>query len=213
MLSSWYSYSGLIRRFKLPDFFLHDTLKKELRVIGIDDAPFDKFDPLQKFVLVVATVFRGGSFMDGMLSTHVEKDGEDATLRIVEMINECKFKPQIQAIFLGGIAVAGFNVINPISIYKETGIPVIVVIRDYPDFKKIFSALEKLGMNKKIGIIEKLPKPVKIDSIYIQNIGISKKDCLKLLNITCTHSNIPEPLRIAHLIAAGISEGESKGRA
>jgi len=188
-------------------------MKKELRVIGIDDAPFDKFDPLQKYVLVVGTIFRGGSFMDGMLSTHVEKDGEDATLRIVEMINNCKFKPQLQAIFLGGIAVAGFNVINPITLNKETGIPVVVVIRDYPDFKKMFSALEKIGMKNKISIIEKLPKPSKVNKIYIQNIGISRKDCLKLLNITCTHSNIPEPLRVAHLIAAGISDGESRGRA
>jgi hypothetical protein len=188
-------------------------MKRELRVIGIDDAPFDKFDPLQKYVFVVGTVFRGGSFMDGMLSTHVEKDGEDATFRIVEMINNCKFKPQLQALFLGGIAVAGFNVINPITLNKETGIPVIIVIRDYPDFKKIFSALEKIGMKKKIGIIEKLPKPSKVNSIYIQNIGISKKDSLKLLNITCTHSNIPEPLRVAHLIASGVSEGESRGRA
>lgn len=188
-------------------------MKRELRVIGIDDAPFDKFDPLQKYVLVVGTIFRGGSFMDGMLSTHVEKDGEDATFRIVEMINNCKFKPQLQAIFLGGIAVAGFNVINPIVVNKETGIPVIVVIRDYPDYKKMFTALEKIGMKKKISIIEKLPKPTKVNSIYIQNIGISKKDSLKLLNITCTHSNFPEPLRVAHLIAAGISEGESRGRA
>jgi endonuclease V-like protein UPF0215 family len=188
-------------------------MKKELRVIGIDDAPFDKFDPLQEYVLVIGTVFRGGSFMDGMLSTHVEKDGEDATLRIVEMINECKFKPQLQAIFLNGVAVAGFNVINPVTLNKETGIPVVVVIRDYPDYKKMFAALEKLGMQKKIGIIEKLPKPSKVDDIYVQNIGISRKETLKLLNITRTQSHIPEPLRVAHLIAAGISEGESRGRA
>ncbi len=188
-------------------------MKREIRVIGIDDAPFDKFDPLQKYVLVVGTIFRGGSFLDGMLSTHVEKDGEDATLRIVEMINNCKFKPQLQAIFLNGVAVAGFNVINPIIMNKETGIPVIVIIRNYPDYKKMFSALEKLGMQKKIGIIEKLPKPSKVDDIYVQNIGISRKDTLKLLNITRTHSHIPEPLRVAHLIASGISEGESRGRA
>jgi endonuclease V-like protein UPF0215 family len=188
-------------------------MKKEPRVIGIDDAPFDKFDPMQRHVLVVGTVFRGGSFMDGMLSTHVDKDGEDATLRIVEMINDCKFKPQVRAIFLNGIAVAGFNVINPITLSKETGIPVIVVIRDYPDYKKIFSALEKLGMKKKIEMIKKIPKPVKMNDIYVQNIGISKAETKKLLKICCTHSNIPEAIRASHLIASGIADGESRGRA
>jgi len=188
-------------------------MKKELRVIGIDDAPFDKFDPMQKYVLVVGTVFRGGSFMDGMLSTHVEKDGEDATLRLVEMINECKFRSQIKAVFLDGIAVAGFNIINPISLNKETGIPVVVVIRDYPDYNKIFFALEKLNMKKKIELIKKIPKPIKMNYIYVQNIGISKAETKKLLNICCTHSNIPEAVRVAHLIASGIVDGESRGRA
>ena len=97
--------------------------------------------------------------MDGLLSCHVEKDGEDATVRIIEMINDCKFKPQIQAIFLKGIAVAGFNVINPASLNKETGIPVIIVIRDYPDYKKIYAALKGIGMDKKIDIIKNMPKP------------------------------------------------------
>lgn len=188
-------------------------MKKELRVIGIEDAPFDKFDPLQKYVLVVATLFRGGEFMDGLLSCHVEKDGEDATVRIIEMINDCKFKRQIQAIFLKGIAVAGFNVINPQVLHKETKIPVIIVIRDFPDYKKIFSALENLGMEKKINIIKKMPKPVKIGEIYVQHIGISLEDTKEVLRIACTHSNVPEAIRVAHLIASGVVDGQSRGRA
>jgi len=188
-------------------------MKKELRVIGIDDAPFDKFDPLQKYVLVIGTVYRGGSFMDGLLSCYVEKDGEDATMRIIEMINECKFRPQIQAVFLDGIAVAGFNIINPIVLNKETRIPVIVVIREYPDYKKLFSALEGLGMKKKIRIIKKMPKPVKISNVYVQNIGISLEDTKELLRITCSRANVPEAIRVAHLIASGITDGQSRGRA
>ena len=188
-------------------------MKKELRVIGIEDAPFDKFDPLQKYVLVVGTLFRGGHFMDGLLSTYVEKDGEDATIKLIEMINECKFKPQIQAIFLKGIAVAGFNVINPHALHKETKTPVIIVIRDYPNYKKIYATLEKIGMQKKKEIINKMPKPVKVGEIYVQPVGISLEDTKKLLKITCTHSNVPEAIRVAHLIVSGISNGQSRGRA
>ncbi|MBW2990245.1 DUF99 family protein [Candidatus Woesearchaeota archaeon] len=188
-------------------------MKKELRVIGIDDAPFDKFDPLQKYVLVVGTVYRGGNFMDGLLSCYVEKDGEDATLKIIEMIKDSKFRPQIQAVFLDGIAVAGFNVINPKSLHKETSIPVVVVIRDYPDYKKLFSALEKLGMDKKIDIIKNMPKPVKINDIYVQHVGINLEKTKELLRITCSRANVPEAIRVAHLIASGVSDGQSRGRA
>ena len=46
-------------------------MKKEIRVLGIDDAPFE-FD--QKEVLVIGTFFRGGQSLDGVLSTYVQKD-------------------------------------------------------------------------------------------------------------------------------------------
>lgn len=194
-------------------------MKKELRVVGIEDAPFDKFDPLQKYVRVVGALFRGGDFMDGLLSCHVEKDGEDATIELIEMINECKFKPQIQAIFLKGIAVAGFNIINPPALYKETKIPVIIVIRDYPNYKKIYAALDGIGMQKKKDVIKKMPRPVKVKlagdkgDIYVQHVGIDLEKTKELLRITCTHSNVPEAIRVAHLIASGISDGQSRGRA
>ncbi|MFH0870399.1 MAG: DUF99 family protein [archaeon] len=187
--------------------------KKELRVIGFDDSPFDKFDPNQSPVLVVGSVFRGGEFMDGLLSCYVDKDGEDATLKLINLVNSCKFKLQLQAIFLDGIAFAGFNVVNIFSLNRMTGIPVVVVVRDNPDMDKIFSALEKLGMKKKVELLKKFPKPVNVNGVYVQSIGMSIDDTKKLLKVCCTRANIPEALRFSHLVASGIVEGESRGRA
>ena len=108
--------------------------KKEMRVNGIDDSPFNKFK--DKEILVVGVVMRGGLFVDGILSTKVDVDGNNATDKIIKMVNKCKFKPQLQCIFLNGIAVAGFNVIDVQKLSKKTKIPVIVVIRTNPDIKK-----------------------------------------------------------------------------
>ncbi|MBI2656199.1 DUF99 family protein, partial [Candidatus Woesearchaeota archaeon] len=69
-------------------------VKKEIRVIGIDDSPFNKFN--DKKVLVVGVVMRGGSWVDGILSTKVDVDGSDSTKKLIGMINKCKFKPQLQ---------------------------------------------------------------------------------------------------------------------
>lgn len=186
-------------------------LRREIRIIGIDDAPFDKFKG--KDVLIIGALYRGGHFIDGVLSTKAKVDGRDSTEKIAQMINKSKFKQQIRAIFLNGIAVGGFNVIDLFELNKKTKIPVIAVIRDYPDFQKIFSALKKIGMKEKIKLIEQLPKPTKVNKIYIQHIGISLEKAKDMLRITCTHSFIPEPIRVAHLIGAGIIKGESKGRA
>ncbi|MFH1917182.1 MAG: DUF99 family protein [Nanoarchaeota archaeon] len=186
-------------------------LKKESRIIGIDDGPFDKFK--DKEALIVGTVFRGGQYLDGILTTRVSIDGFDATYNIIQMIKKSKWKSQIRAIMLDGIAVAGFNVINIKNLHKETGIPVIVIIRQYPDYEGMFRALKKLGMNEKIKLIETIEKPEKVNTIYIQREGISIREALALLKITCTHAKIPEPVRIAHIIASGLSTGESKGAA
>lgn len=186
-------------------------MKKEVRVLGIDDGPFDKFN--DKEVIVIGTVYRGGSFIDGVLSTKVKVDGDDSTEKLVEMINKCKFKPQLQTIILDGIAVGGFNVIDVKELNKKTKIPVIVVMRDYPDFKKIEKALTKLNHEEKIKLLKKAGKVYQLGEIFIQAIGLTLKQAEEIINITCTHSLIPEPLRVAHLIASGVVDGESRGRA
>ncbi len=187
--------------------------KKQIRLLGIDDASFEKGD---EQVLVIATFFRGGQSMDGVLSTHVHVDGDDATDKVIQMINNSKFKSQIQAILLDGIAFGGFNVVNIEGVWKHTGIPAIVVVRKMPDFDKLEKTLRKLGMEKKYQLMEKAGKPKKITlsqgTIHIQTAGISFAEAEQIIKLSCTHSNIPEPIRAAHLIGAGIVRGESTGR-
>ena len=186
-------------------------LKKEIRVIGIDDAPFNKFG--KGNVLVVGAVFRGGLWLDGILSTKVRIDGNNATKKITEMINKCKFKPQLQCILLDGIAVGGFNVIDVKELSKKTKLPVMVIIRRKPDIKNIKEILIKLNKKNKIKLLEKAGSVVPIEKIYVQLTGLSIEKAKEILKITCTRSLIPEAIRIAHLIASGITYGESRGKA
>jgi hypothetical protein len=46
----------------------------------------------------------------------------------------------------------------------------------------------------------------------MQIVGITRSDAEKLVKLTSTRSLLPEPLRVAHLIATGIVRGESVGR-
>ena len=186
-------------------------MKKEARFVGFDDAPFNKFK--DKNVLVVGTFFRGGSSLDGILSFKVKVDGSDSTSKLVKSINKSKFKPQLQCVFLDGIAFGGFNVIDVKELNKKTKLPVIVVIRRKPDIANIKGLLNKLKMSKKIKLIEKAGEVKKIGDVYCQLTGIDVPKAKEILKIACTRSYLPEPIRVAHLIAAGISTGESKGNA
>lgn len=189
-------------------------LKKEIRILGIDDAPHTRS---QENVLVIAPFFRGGHFMDGLLSTTIKRDGDDATVKIIEMVNKSKFRSQLQAILTDGIAFGGFNVFNIEAVAKHTGIPTITIIRKYPDFTSIKATLKKLGMEKKYQLMEIAGKPERVDlkrgHVWFQHKGCTLEQAKKFIILTATHSYIPEPIRIAHIIGQGIVEGESKGRA
>ena len=52
-----------------------------------------------------------------------------------------------------------------------------------------------------------------VRGVYVQRAGLSLGEARDLLAATTLHGNLPEPLRLAHLIAGGIVTGKSRGRA
>lgn len=184
--------------------------KKEIRFVGIDDSPYTKSD---KASLLIGTFFRGGLALDGVMSCSAAVDGDDATESIAGMILKSRFRRQIQCIFLDGIAVAGFNVVDVQELHQRTKMPVIVVMRRYPDLDGMRKALVKMGQERKFAVIQKAGPITRMNNILIQRIGLSSTQAKEFLTIACTRSFLPEPIRVAHLIAAGVVRGESRGRA
>lgn len=186
-------------------------MKKEIRVLGIDDSPFDKFK--DRYVTVLGVFFRGGSYADGVVSTKIRVDGNNSTRKLAEMVNGSRFKSQLKCVFIDGINMAGFNVIDIHRLNALIGLPVIVIVRRKPDTENIKRVLKKLGMESKIRLLDKAGPPVKAGKVFIQFAGISFEKAAELVKLTATHSFIPEPVRVAHLIGAALVKGESKGNA
>ncbi len=189
-------------------------IKDEIRIIAWDDCAF-RFR--QKQVLVVGAVFRGGKFLDGLLSTKIKKDGMDATEKMINAIKKSRHFDQLSLVMLDGISYAGFNLIDIKELNKKTKLPVITIQRKLPNIKKFSDTMKMFkDYKKRIAIVKKAGKfyryKVPAGQVFYQRHGISDDSCRKILDITCIRSNVPEPLRVAHLIASGLS-GESKGRA
>lgn len=190
-------------------------IKQEIRILGIDDAPFPPHT--KNDVMLIGTVFRGGTWLDGVLRTYIAGDGEDSTSKIIKMVNETRHKDQIGVIMLDGITFGGFNIANIKEIFRKTGIPVIVIMRKFPNFEKIKKALMRFEDHEKrwsfvlnAGTVYKIENN---EPIYIQIHGIDLEDAKRIVSLSTTRSAIPEPIRAAHLIAAGVETGESKGSA
>ena len=180
-------------------------------VAGFDDAPFHQDS--RRRVLIVGTVF-AGSRLDGVLSGYVRRDGVNATRTLLDLVQNSRFYPQLQAVFLQGIAFGGFNVIDIHRLHEQLGLPVIVISRVEPDLVKIKSALlhQVPGGRRKWQLIEKAGTMEKLGGVYVQRIGLDAERTAALIARFATNSVIPEPLRTAHLIAGGVMLGESRHR-
>lgn len=181
-------------------------------VVGFDDAPFERNH--RGDVLVVGAVF-AGTRLDAVLSTRVRRDGANAAVKLVASLEQSRFVPQLQAILLQGIAFAGFNVIDLHELRHGTGLPVLVVTRRRPDLKAIREALMHRvpGGARKWRLIERAGPMEPLGGVYVQRAGISPGDAERLLTRLQLNGRMPEPLRVAHLVAGGVTTGESRHRA
>jgi len=190
-------------------------MKKSIRLLGIDDSPFNF---KEKYSTVVGVITRGANYLEGVISNKVTIDGSDATFVCINMIKKTRHKKQLRAILIDGVAIGGFNVIDIQEIFDETNLPVITVTRDYPDYTSIQLALKKHfdDWEKRYKIISKgelYEIKTKYNPIFIKCSGLCIDKAKEIINISTIRGVIPEPIRMAHIIASGITRGESYGKA
>jgi uncharacterized protein len=104
------------------------------------------------------------------------------------------------------------------ALHKAIERPVVTVTREKPDLKAIETALRRrfedweprLARMSRHGI-EAVRSQA--GTLWVSYVGADRRAVQEALALTRVRGILPEPLRIAHLMAAGIARGESKGRA
>jgi len=189
-------------------------MKQQIRVLGIDDSPFKFKD--QK-ALVVGALVRVPSYLEGVMKTEVTVDGSDSSRQIVDMVSRSRYRDQIKAIMIDGIALAGFNVIDLELVHSALRVPVLTVTRDRPDFEKMKAALMKYfsDWRERYELITRLELR-QIDTehkpLYACGLGLGWDEFEQLIRLSTVRGAVPEPVRIAHLVSAAMVRGESYGR-
>lgn len=190
-------------------------MKRQIRILGIDDAPFT-FQ--QKYAFIIGVVMRGGQYIECVLRSEVAIDGTDATDILTDMVRTTRHRNQLKAVMIDGIALGGFNIIDIQTFYENIQIPIITITRDKPDFQKIKTALQnnffdwvdrwKLLHQGTLHEVTTRHNP-----IFVKCFGIDFDEVKEIIKLTTIRGVIPEPIRVAHLIASGITRGESYGKA
>jgi endonuclease V-like protein UPF0215 family len=182
-----------------------------LKVLGFDDGPFpsDWTGP----VLVVGAMYHGGEFLEGVLCTHITKDGDDATERLIAAVTGSRFQAQLHGLLLHGVTLGGFNVVDLPRLHHDTGRPVLSVMRKEPDLAAMQAALAKVPNGAAKWERLRAAGPVReLNGLFVQPHGLSDAEAQALLRLITRRGKFPEPLRAAHLIAGGLATGESRGR-
>ena len=126
--------------------------EKSLRVIGFDDAPFQRSDVDVNLSGVVCSTTR----FEGMLWGRATRDGFDATEVISRMVLESKYHEQLHAVLLDGIAIGGLNVIDLPLLSERLALPCIAVMRKEPDLGAMRSVIERLpDPDRRLALLEK----------------------------------------------------------
>ncbi len=190
-------------------------MKPKSRFLGIDDGPFRFGDEV---VPLVGVAVQAPAYIEGVLVGRAHVDGRDATERILGMVRKSRYREGLRMMFLNGIAVGGFNVIDLDALHDELGVPVVTVTRRAPDLDAIRGALRRkfedwedrwaLIQDRTVEEVTTRHTP-----LHVTYVGATRSEVIEALALTTVRGALPEPLRVAHLVAAATVKGESHGRA
>lgn len=180
-------------------------------VLGIDDAPFEKGQHAE--VPIVGVVMEGATLVEGVALTSFPVDGDGATAFLARWIGGLRWHAAVQAVVLGGVTVAGLGLIDLQRLAADLGQPVLAVTRRDTRQSELRRALEAAGLTDRVPILERLPAARRVrDGLHVTAAGIGPAAAERLLAATLGKANLPEPLRVAHLIGAALVRGASRGR-
>src|SRR5213594_3181924 len=180
------------------------------RIIGIDDGPFTKH---QETAPLVAALLEG-PHLQKVHATRITVDGLDATEKALRLIRRWKPVP----ILLSGVTFAGFNLIDPHILHRSYRIPVIVVVGSRPDNRAVKRALVKHFPDWKrrwriissLGPLRTVRTSLGEPPIYFEFFGCSRREATSLLKAYSYISRLPEPIRVAGLVATGLFGAKTK---
>ncbi|WP_460123659.1 endonuclease dU [Stetteria hydrogenophila] len=138
-------------------------------------------------------------------------DGLEASGVIAHLaVSACRARPD--AVLLDSVTIAGFNVVSPPALVKLTGASVIVAYTYKPAYERLAPALAHapgpLGVRSRVLSI--VDRAVRVDTpkgpLYLVTWGTTPERATALVSRLQIHARIPEPLRVAHMVASAASE-------
>ncbi len=186
--------------------------KRGIRALGVSES-FKK-DLGRKSVLA-GVVIRGDMVVDGFVFGAATLEGDDATDAVLDMFRRLN-RNDVNVIILSGAVISLYNIIDVDKVGEETKTPVICVTfeesegleptikRHFPqDWTRKVEAYRKLGGRETVKLKTGYP-------IYVRTYGLDSNQAKKTLDKFTLQGAIPEPIRLARIMAKAKLEADMK---
>jgi len=180
--------------------------KKGFRALGISES-FVK--GVSEESILAGVVMRADMTIDGFTFSKATVGGMDATEKILEMYRNLK-RDDINLLILNGCVISWYNVIDLHRVAEETDLPLIcVTYNESTGLEKYFKELFPQNWESRVEIYRKNKRRTAIKlstgyTVYIRFIGMKMEEAKGILNKFTSHGSIPEPLRVARLLARSL---------
>lgn len=176
--------------------------KRGIRIFGIAES----FKRSNSTSTLGGVVMRRDLIVDGIVFGNATLKGNDSTKSIHCMYNSLQ-RDDINCIMLDGLIISMYNIIDGEQLNNTTGLPVIAItfedstgLEEHIRHHFLEEAERKLEQYRKLGKRDLVR--LKTDKLlYIRYWGLSLKGALNTLNAFTLQGSVPEPIRVAKLLA------------
>jgi endonuclease V-like protein UPF0215 family len=186
--------------------------KPGIRALGVAES----FRQGQRRSVLAGVVMRSDFVIDGVALGRTEVGGDDATSSIASLFRRFH-RNDVNMIMVSGTILSLYNIIDVDLLAAKTKLPVICLT--YKETAGIEGSIRShfpQGAAAKLEAYRKLGKRTTVTlrtghRVYIRASGIGNEAAESVLNTFTLQGSIPEPVRVAKLLArAALSRGASR---
>lgn len=180
--------------------------KPGIRAMGVAES----FRPTQKTSTLAAVVMRSDRVVDGIAVGRTSIGGDDASASISALHRRLK-RNDINVMMVSGAILSLYNIIDIDELSRKTKLPVICLTyretsgiedsirRHYPDHPE-----GKLEAYRRLGVRKKL-KLKSGNFVFARTSGLEDAETQSVIEMFTLQGSIPEPIRVARLLARVLS--------
>jgi uncharacterized protein len=175
--------------------------KRAIRAFGVAES-FRRGD---RASVLGGVVMRSDLVLDGLCLGQAAVGGDDATSSILRMYRALE-RDDVNVVLLSGCIISNYNIVDVDAIAEKTARPVIcLTYRESPGIEgairsRFADADEKIARYRALGGRLRMALGTG-QSVYVRLASISEQDARRVIESFTLQGGIPEPLRLARLLA------------